>query len=600
MWPNIRSIGRKLLIILCMVMLFLVACGEQGSIEQDHTGGEASTEEARVEVLQGPAEVVSVVDTGPVIPETTRVLSQETAGEVLPAITVTDSSLTFSSQALAEAGFPDFQVQVNEVLVVDPVEGAPNGMLRRVTAVSRDANGDLVAETVPASLTEAIQTGTIKGSYEGEVLSFRAPGRAMGPAKMRAAKYKDVPIDKTVAGVHVVGSVRITPGFDIEIDIDNYKLEKFEFVDTTRVSGRLEATAQLEGVHFEEPYLLTTISLSPTPIDVSDTILDVWFTPAVNVYVGAEGDITTSLTAFVEQDLTMYTRLVYPGQNGDFEMKLDPKIDKQDYDVSNFSADSELMAYVRTELTVQVFEFGGPYTGVDAFLKLDVDTVRDPLWQLFWGLRGNVGAELKFLGFTITKWDSELFYKEWPITQGGAPAPAASEPPEPAETEEPPEPPPPEPAETEEPTEAPPPPVPTTALPPPDVSANVYMVYEDNAATLINNASGTISLLDVTFQRISDQGEVTAEFPSSFWGHAYSEKPITALPPGDCFIVSKSSFSLPGECSSVWSWFTTSGEQFYFWSSAPGSNAFQVLKGDQVVGTCDINVGSCSFSLPQP
>jgi hypothetical protein len=126
------------------------------------------------------------------------------------------------------------------------------------------------------------------------------------------------------------------------------------------------------------------------------------------------------------------------------------------------------------------------------------------------------------------------------------------------------------------------------------------MVYDDNAAVVINNSGGTVSLLDVTFQRISDQGAVTAEFPSSFWGHAYSEKPITALPPGDCFIVSKSDFSLPAECSSVWSWFTTGGEQFYFWSAVPGSESFQVLKDEQVVATCAIRVWSCSFFLPQP
>ena len=322
-------------------------------------------------------------------------------------------------------------------------------------------------------------------------------------------------------------------------------------------------------------------SLSPTPIDVNDTILDVWIAPTVNIYVGAEGNITANMTAVVEQDITMNTGLFYPNQDGDFSWTLNPEPGERNSDVPIYSTNSDLLAYVRPELTLQVFEFGGPYTGVDVFLKLDVDTARTPLWQLSGGLRGNVGVRITFLTFTLKDWHYDLLYDEWPIANGGEPTPVATEPPAPVETEEPVDSPVPPPTDR-------PPPTPTTALPPPDASANVFMVYDDNAAVVINNSSGTISLLDVTFQRISDQGAVTAEFPSTFWGHAYSQKPITALPPSDCFIISKSDFSLPAECSSVWSWFTTSGEQFYFWSVAPGSEEFQVLKADQVVPTCAI------------
>ena len=412
MWAFTRSLLRKSFLLLCLILLFLAACSgappaeDEINIEQDLTGGRAATEEASVEVLPGP---VFEADLTPVIPETTIILSEETAGEVLPSITVADSSLTFSSQALAEAGLPDFEVQEGEVLVIDPVEGAPNGMLRRVTGVSRDADGNLVADTVPASLTEAIQTGTIKGSYEGEVLSYGAPGRALGPAKLRAAAYKDVPINETLGGVHVEGKARIEPGFDIEIDIKDFQLKKFRFVDTTKITGYLEATALLEDAQFDEPIKLVTISLSPTPIDVSDTLLNVWFAPAVNVYVGAEGDITVDMTAVVEQDLTMDTSLIYSDQDGKFSWKLEPQFDTPYYDVSTFSTDSEMMAYVRTELTVQVFEFGGPYTGVDVYLKLDVDTTRSPLWQLSGGLRGNVGVRITFLTFTLEDWESEVF-----------------------------------------------------------------------------------------------------------------------------------------------------------------------------------------------
>lgn len=595
MWVFIRSSGYKAFVFLCVVTLFLAACGEQPSIEQDPTGGEGSTEEPEVEVPLVTVEVVSVAESGAVIPETTVILSEENASEVLPAITVAEDSLTFSSQELAEAGLPDFQVQAGEVLVIDPVEGAPNGMLRRVTAVSRDAAGNQVAETVPASLTEAVQSGVIDYSYEGDVLSYNAPGRAMGPAKLRGAPMYDLDVSHNFGDVDVKGWARIKPSFDIEIVIDNYQLKLLRFVDTTSVTGHLDVTTQLENAYFSGIQELFSFELSPTPIDVKDSILDMWVTPAVIVYVGAEGNITANITAEVEQNMTVNAGLFYPNQDGDFSWTLEPVAGEWSYDVSIFSTNIDMMAYVRPELTLQVFEFGGPYTGVDAFLRLDAESARSPLWQLFGGVRGNVGVRIKFLTFDLADWNYELLYEEWEIDRGGETAPVATEPPTPAETDEPSDTPEPVPTNTSL-----PPPTPTQPQPPPDASANVYMVYDDNAAAVINNSSGTISLLDVTFQRISDQGGVTAEFPSSFWGHEYSEKPITALPPGDCFIVSKSNFSLPAECSSVWSWFTTSGPQFYFWTATPGSESFQVLKGDQVVDSCAIGEGSCSFYLPQP
>jgi hypothetical protein len=592
-----RSLFRTLLLLLCLVLLTPTACAGP-SIEQDPTGGETSREEDSGEVYETPDKGINVVIPTPNIPQTTRIISPETASQVMRNITVTDDSLVFSRQALAEAGLPD--IQVDEVLVIDPVEGAPNGILRRVTAVSTNADGNLVAETVPASLTEAIQTGVINYTYEGEVLSFSAPGRPSGLAKRHAAPLQDVNLSHDFGDVEVNGIARIIPRFELDIIIDDYQLKLLRFVDKTSVSGRLEANGKLENANIDYSHPVFSIELSPTPVDVNDTIMDVWITPSVEVYVGARGNVTANMTAVVEQDITMNTGLFYPDQNGKFYWGLEPEVGEMVYKTPVYSMNSDLKAYVRPELTLKVFEFGGPYTGVDAFLKLDVDTDRSPLWQLWGGVEGDIGVRIKFLSFIIEDWNYDLLYEEWLIAEDGfpvagePPAPAETEepPPEPEETEEPPEAPPSEPAETEEPTEAPPPPA--------DALANVYMVYDDNAAAVINNSGGTISLLGVTFQRLSDQGAVTAEFPSSFWGHAYGQKPITALPPGDCFIVSKSGFSLPADCNSVWSWFTTSGQQFYFWSAVPGSDTFQVLKGDQVVALCAIPERSCSFKLPQP
>jgi serine/threonine protein kinase len=133
-----------------------------------------------------------------------------------------------------------------------------------------------------------------------------------------------------------------------------------------------------------------------------------------------------------------------------------------------------------------------------------------------------------------------------------------------------------------------------------DGSENVLMVYDDNEVWVINQSNTPLSLFSVNFKRVSDRGEVTAEFAAEIWGLVAS-KPISALPPEGCFGVFVDSFTQPAECTSIWGYVqasTNSGLGRQFWRYTNGSNEFQVFQNDKVIQTCMIADGRCEFQLP--
>ncbi len=142
----------------------------------------------------------------------------------------------------------------------------------------------------------------------------------------------------------------------------------------------------------------------------------------------------------------------------------------------------------------------------------------------------------------------------------------------------------------------------TPQHPTPDGSENVLMVYDDNEVWVINQSNTPLSLSGVTFKRLSDQGEFTAEFAAEIWG-VVASKPISALPPEGCFGVFVDSFTQPDECTSTWGYIQasmTSGLRRQFWRYQSGNNKFQMFQNDQVVHTCMIADGRCELHLPQP
>jgi len=141
----------------------------------------------------------------------------------------------------------------------------------------------------------------------------------------------------------------------------------------------------------------------------------------------------------------------------------------------------------------------------------------------------------------------------------------------------------------------------TLPVPPPPAGGDtVMLVYDTISANLINISQRNISVADIEFRRINDQGIATASFDSNDWRNVASQGKFDALPPNDCLMINTQRSSRPAKCTSSWGFITTSQTQYHFWMATSDSIQFQVWKDGTLLQTCQISAGSCYFVLPQP
>jgi hypothetical protein len=140
--------------------------------------------------------------------------------------------------------------------------------------------------------------------------------------------------------------------------------------------------------------------------------------------------------------------------------------------------------------------------------------------------------------------------------------------------------------------------------------AQIQIVYNDTGMALINLSGGPLDVTGLSFQRVAETGQVTASFAATQWDQS-GLGPAQALPGGACYqLLSPGEVPLhldPGEapakpaaCRVSQGWLLAVEPGWRFWTSDGGGETFQVLYAARVIQTCQIAVGSCQFTLPEP
>jgi hypothetical protein len=141
-------------------------------------------------------------------------------------------------------------------------------------------------------------------------------------------------------------------------------------------------------------------------------------------------------------------------------------------------------------------------------------------------------------------------------------------------------------------------------------NARVQLVYNQDGAAVINISGKPLDLSGLTFQRVSESGEVSASFPAAQW-NKIGPRPNNLLPAGACYqLLPPDSGSLsftPGEaplqpdgCQVSQGWLLALNPDWQFWQARGEGQAIRVMVGQQVIQVCPIAAGSCQFTLPEP
>ncbi len=347
----------------------------------------------------------------PVIPETTKVLGQEEMGNLLGSQETEDKIiLTFA------AGNPVIDgLALGDVIVSGKSSQAPGGLLLKVTKITKAA-GKVTLETVGAAIEEAIESGRLQAiiplsasqlastTILDESVSFRP---SAGETNFQPAaettldftyNFDDTRLEMGNAWVELDGEVTLGITMSVELQIKKWSLKKFSFSTTFFENVEVSATAAYDILNIDKEKELVyhrfndiTFTVAGVPIVLS---------PYVNLHVGIKGNVAVGVSCGATQSGSVTTGASY--DNGEWS----PIADKSfsfDWTYPKPVAEAEFKAYAGPQIGLKFYRIAGPYVNIEPYVRLGVDLVNTPHWEVFVGVELDLGVIVQVRTMLWTK-----------------------------------------------------------------------------------------------------------------------------------------------------------------------------------------------------
>jgi hypothetical protein len=271
-----------------------------------------------------------------------------------------------------------------DVLAVGIGPNTPYGFLGRVVSVSREG-GELVVQTVPAELPEALPEGEFDHEFEAEEFDTASPVANAARAGQVTTTGADPIVQKVSLGikcgagaeVKVNGNVAISPKIDISGGWGLFSGPHARFVGSVSASSELAASAEAAAHCNVGPQTLFKRTLRPVEFTVGP--IPVVVVPVLSATLSADGEVEASVDSEVHGSITAKAGIEY--SHGDV------------HPISGFeknfgwtppdpSGNAHLEAKVSPTIDLLVYGVGGPSATFNAGLAVDAHTDQDPAWTL--------------------------------------------------------------------------------------------------------------------------------------------------------------------------------------------------------------------------
>jgi len=338
-----------------------------------------------------PLKATIKVDFGDiVIPSTTKVISESSA-EYISSISEDYSEIIFS-QSIPELEniFP------GDIIVIGVSNQTPYGLLRKVDLISASggatamsAQSNIVINTSPATLEEAIQEGTILfDSESAQNLNYSIQG-ALGYSLTKVLYDQDGDPSTISDQVRIEGSLDIDPRFELEVRIGWYGIEYFSFINRTDENASLKIIADLTLLNWQEeqeilhqPLGTFVVMVGPVPISI---------TPIIILKVGADGNVSVDIETGITQKSEIEAGVIYENEKWSLVKDFDNDFS---YDPPSLEAECDLKGYVKPEFELLLCGFLGPYLGLEGYLEFEATLSSVLNYALYAGI--NVGIGVRF------------------------------------------------------------------------------------------------------------------------------------------------------------------------------------------------------------
>lgn len=349
-------------------------------------------------------------ETPVVIPPTTKILDPTTT-QHLASVSADGAEFTFSQSTPAL-----LTLEAGDVMVGDVSPNAPYGFLRKVVSTS-SSNGQVTVITTGAVLEEAIESGSLHVS--GVIHPGNAQVTTLAAGKsLAAAEWFEDEIGYTLPDVvlfdvdgqeqtkddrvTVSGSIKMAPGYDFSLKIEDYTVQELTFTMDTAIKAELEVSSNVDVLSLPGEPKEFPLNLNLPPITVQVGYLPVVLYPKLSIVVGVEGKISYGLRTGITYEATMKGGVEYQEwwrTISEFNSKFTPQDLK-------LSAGTSLKVFLGPKLEIMAYGVIGPSANPRGYLELKAEPGEVPWWTLSGGLEMPMKLRMEILSRKI--FDLEL------------------------------------------------------------------------------------------------------------------------------------------------------------------------------------------------
>ncbi|MFC1997563.1 FHA domain-containing protein [Chloroflexota bacterium] len=337
------------------------------------------------------------------IPDTTQVLESSTT-QYLAEISPDVARYTFSQST------PDLdELGPGDIIVSDASPQAPNGFLRKVENVSQE-NGQVIIDTSPAALTDAIETGEIHVSQKLTSADIQSSNIIQeGVYKLAAPvalddelifKFKDIVLYDEDGDLNTWhdqlrgnGEISLAPTINFDLVIRRFDLKELLFSIELEAKSKLEVEAGIDLLSFRKEIEIAHINLKPFTVWVGH--VPVVLTPVITVHVGVDGDVSVGIKNALVTTHTYTAGLTYLEAQGWGIIK--EHSENTTYEPVRVNAKSDFKFYVPPKILLMIYGTVGPYGSGQIYFELEADPFMTPWWKLWGGLNFGIGVRFEIL-----------------------------------------------------------------------------------------------------------------------------------------------------------------------------------------------------------
>jgi hypothetical protein len=362
-----------------------------------------------------------------IIPDTTKVADPATRN----ALTTYDSAsgvLTFAQSTPALSS-----LEPGDVLVSEPSSAAPDGYLRKVTAI-RQEGGQILLDTTQANLTDAITDGDLNADFQltgDDLLSTQdlaegvtltaTPSSGLKPQAGVGENYGfNLNFNRTflpVQGPNATGSIRVDGGVAFNIgygvnvgikpcfELPPVCVKSFQASVGFSQSSRLNITGDFHGV-MSDAVRVGTQYFKPKVFFIGP--VPVVLVPKVELYLTAGGEVTAHIDFAASESITAQVGARWTKDNGWKDISgfgingsLNPP---------NVSGSLKPRVGLQSVASIKLYDVAGPEATLEGGVSLDVAYPRNPNWIVNGFMKGTLGFRVKLpiLG-TLASYSSTVF-----------------------------------------------------------------------------------------------------------------------------------------------------------------------------------------------